>query len=447
MSKEKGELKLALDISGQHKEAHDDLLKRLESRIVELDEENGRLRLEVAKYKQRQEEMKKLQSQLLHAQKMESVGRLAGGLAHDFNNLLTTIIGYVDLTRLTCGADSDSVIQKNLQVVRASCEKAASLVRQLLAFSRKQDMEMKPVNIGMLLGDLSKMLRRLIGEDIEFHLDNQCVSKVFADSSQLEQVFMNLAINARDAMPLGGGLAIETKEVEVDGTLTKAHAGLLPGKYVMVKVVDTGEGMTSELQENIFEPFFTTKEIGKGTGLGLATVFGIIEQHKGIIRVESTLKKGTTFSVFLPVTDLDEIDAAIERRQLMADSAGLTGSETILVVDDEQDLCKLVGMALEHHGYGVIKANSGDEALALAQKNDGAIDLLVTDMIMPGMNGSELARRLGSSRRMMKVIYMSGYPAEVVEEHGIHPSRGDQFMQKPFTPEKLIRKVREVLAG
>ena len=240
----------------------------LGARIEELEGITDRLRQEVDEHKQREEDMNKLQSQLLHAQKMESVGRLAGGVAHDFNNLLTTIIGYVDLTRLTCGAEPESVIQKNLQVVKASCEKAASLVRQLLAFSRKQEMEMKPLNLGALLVDLSKMLRRLIGEDINFYLDNECSSMVFADSSQLEQVFMNLAINARDAMPQGGGLTIKTKEVDVDESITKAHAGTLPGKYVMVQVIDTGEGMTNELQENIFEPLFYHQRSWEGYRAG-----------------------------------------------------------------------------------------------------------------------------------------------------------------------------------
>jgi len=423
------------------------LEEQLESRIKQLESENKCLRMEVDLHRLREEEMKQLQSQLLHAQKMESVGRLAGGVAHDFNNLLTTIIGYVDLTRLTSDTDPDSIIQKNLNIVKSTCEKAASLVRQLLAFSRKQEMEMRPVDLRRLLDDLSKMLQRLIGEDIAFHLDNNCMSQVFADPSQLEQVFMNLAINAKDAMPTGGSLTIETTEIDLDETFTRGHAGTLPGKYIKVRVTDTGEGMSTELQENIFEPFFTTKEIGKGTGLGLATAFGIIEQHKGIIRVHSIPKQGTTFSVFLPVTESDSIDEALKKRKLLVETANYEGSASVMVVDDEKDLCELVGKTLEQIGYQVITANSGQEALAIIDDGDETVDLLVTDMVMPGMNGSELARRLGSTRRMMKVIYMSGYPADVVEEHGIHPNRGDEFMQKPFTPEQLIHKVREVLEG
>jgi len=393
----------------------------------------------------REKEKKELQAKLLHSQKMESIGRLAGGVAHDFNNLLTTIIGYADLSRLTIAKGQYELVQKNLEVIKTTGEKGAALVRHLLTFSRKQNTEMKPVDLRPLLENLSKMLVWLIGEDIKFSLRLKHSASVLADPSQLEQVVMNLSINARDAMPEGGALVIETADLELDEAFTRPYANTTAGQYVALSVSDNGVGMSPEVQENIFEPFFTTKEQGKGTGLGLATVFGIVEQHHGIIRVSSRPRQGSTFFVYLPASEANAIEGSTALQGWALPPA--RGEATILVVDDETALCNLIVDTLKPLGYQVLKATSGEEAMACCNDGKVVIDLLLTDMVMPGMNGVALARGLRAALSGIKVLYMSGYPAGMIAEHGIKLDEDYPFIQKPFAPNELIEKVREILKG
>ncbi len=394
----------------------------------------------------REKEKKELQAKLLHSQKMESIGRLAGGVAHDFNNMLTTIIGYADLTRLTIDKGQYEQVQDNLEVIKTTGEKGAALVRHLLTFSRKQGMEMKPVDIRPLLESLSKMLVRLIGEDIRFSLRLKSSTSVLADPSQLEQVVMNLSINARDAMPAGGALIIETADVNLDEAFISPHAKAVPGRYVMISVSDNGVGMSPELQDNIFEPFFTTKGQGKGTGLGLATVFGIVEQHNGIIRVNSRQGQGSTFFVYLPASAVKPEEISLQL-QGWAIPPSVRCSETIMVVDDETSLCDLIVNTLKPLGYHVIKAASGEAALASFNSGEVAIDLLLTDVVMPGMSGVELARCLRAQFDGLKVLFMSGYPAGNIAEHDIKMDADHPFLQKPFAPNELTDRVREILKG
>ncbi len=393
---------------------------------------------DVTARKNAEEKQRHLQEQLQQSQKMESIGRLAGGVAHDFNNILSAILGYTELAR--DALPEDHPVREDLKIIAEAGNKAARLTRQLLAFSRKQVLEIKPVNLNRIVEEMGKMLRRMIGEDISLTLHTASpVRNVLADASQIEQILMNLAINARDAMPQGGHLVIETSDVILSEEYARNHDGIMPGPHVMLAVTDTGEGMSKEVQEKIFEPFYTTKEVGKGTGLGLATVYGIVKQHGGTIRVHSKPGKGTTFKIYLP-TDSTEIPAAEEEQYPPLQG----GKETILVVEDEPAILKLIVTTLDQLGYQVLSAASGVEALDISRSHDGTIDLLLSDVVMPGINGVLLSETLRTERPTIRVIFMSGYTDSYIAQHGLL-DLGAAFLQKPVTPHNIAAKLREVL--
>ena len=380
-----------------------------------------------------------LEQQLRQAQKMEAVGRLAGGVAHDFNNILTAITGFADLLAEDLPA-SDARRQDALEI-RKAAERAAGLTRQLLAFSRQQVLQPQVLDLNALLTELEKLLRRLLGEDIALVTRLEpALGRVKTDPGQLEQVVMNLAVNSRDAMPRGGKLTIETANVRLDDAYAREHYPARAGPHVMLAVSDTGTGMTAEVQAHLFEPFFTTKEKGKGTGLGLATVYGIVKQSGGFVWVYSELGLGTTFKIYLPRVD--------EPGGVAAAAAALApvgrGTETILLAEDEAPVRAVARQVLERHGYTVLEAPSAEAALDLVGRYSGPIHLLLTDVIMPGLSGRELAIRLAPLRPETRVIYMSGYTDDAITRHGVLEA-GLVYIQKPFTPELLARKVREVL--
>ncbi|HXB55915.1 MAG TPA: response regulator [Vicinamibacteria bacterium] len=385
-------------------------------------------------------EKRSLEAQLLQSQKMESMGRLAGGVAHDFNNLLGIITGYAGLMRKSVSADPR--LAKYVDDIVKAAERAAGLTRQLLAFSRKQVLQPRILDLNAVVGETENMLRRLIGEDIQLLTvcDDQ-LGPVRADPGQMDQVLMNLAVNARDAMPRGGRLTIETGNVALDRTYAGRHAGVEPGRYVMLAVSDTGHGMTPEVQARVFEPFFTTKELGKGTGLGLATVHGIVKQSGGHIWVYSEPDNGTTFKIYLPRADAPEADA---QTPPPAEGELPRGSETILLVEDEASLRGFVRECLEAAGYTVLEARHGVEALKISQRHPAPVHLLLTDVVMPLMSGRELAQEIRASRPEVRVLYMSGYTDDAVVLHGVLAA-DMAFLQKPFTAEMLARRVREVL--
>ena len=380
-----------------------------------------------------------LEQQLRQAQKMEAVGRLAGGIAHDFNNILTAITGYADLL-LEDLRPTDSRHQ-DVAEIRKAADRAAGLTRQLLAFSRQQVLQPSVIDVKTLVGDLEKMLGRLLGEDVELATRlTPDTGRVKADAGQLEQVLMNLAVNARDAMPQGGKLTLETSNVDLSEGYAADHYPARPGAYVMIAVTDTGTGMSEETQAHMFEPFFTTKEKGKGTGLGLATVYGIIKQSGGFIWVYSELGHGTTFKIYLPrVEESADVAKAATPRPRAA-----RGSETVLVAEDEAPVRAVARQVLERHGYTVLEAPSAEAALDIATRYSGTIHLLLTDVIMPGISGPELANRLADLRPEARVIFMSGYTDDAVTRHGVL-GPGLAYLQKPFTPDTLGLKVREVL--
>jgi len=383
-------------------------------------------------------ERKQLEVQLRQAQKMEAIGRLAGGVAHDFNNVLTAIFGYVDILREELPADSTA--QRDLAEVRKASERAASLTKQLLAFSRQQVLEPMVLEPTALIEDFEKMLHRLIGEDVELRLSlARDTGNVLADPGQLQQVLMNLAVNARDAMPTGGKLILETANAELSEQYAELHQPVVPGRYVMLAVSDTGTGMTPETRARIFEPFFTTKEKGKGTGLGLSTVYGIVKQSGGYVWVYSELGRGTTFKIYLP-----RVDAAPDTLLPAREPVTVAGTETILLAEDDAVLRPLAKGLLEKLGYTVLDAADAVEALEAARQYTEVIHLLLTDVVMPGASGRELARRLESHRPDVKVLYVSGYTDDAIVHHGMLEP-GLNFLQKPFTPAALARKVREVL--
>jgi signal transduction histidine kinase len=379
-------------------------------------------------------ERRQLQHQLLQAQKLEAIGRLAGGVAHDFNNVLTAILGSTELLLLDTPAGA--AVREELEIIRDAATRAQELIRQLLAFSARQVLQPAVVDLNALVQSLGRMLRRLIGEDIRLTTaPGAGLGAVRVDPGQIEQVLVNLAVNARDAMPDGGRLTIGTSNADV-----VASDDLPRGRYVVLQVTDSGVGMTPEILARVFEPFFTTKERGKGTGLGLATVYGIVQQSDGHVRVDSAPGAGTTFRVYLP-----RVEAPVEApREAAPVTAPEAGSETVLVAEDEPLVRVLVRKTLTQAGYRVLEAGGGEEALQLAARHDGTIHLLVTDVVMPGMSGRELMRRLAEVRPSVKVLYMSGYSDEAVERHGVLDP-GTAFMQKPFTPSVLARRVREVL--
>ena len=379
-----------------------------------------------------------LQQQYQHAQKMEAVGRLAGGVAHDFNNLLTAILGYSEL--LLAELAPDDPRRPDIKEIENAGRSAATLTRQLLAFSRKQDIEPSLLDLDAVVAGMRLLVERLIGEDVRVvvRLGSESVS-ILNDRGQVEQIVMNLAVNARDAMPDGGKLTIETALMEVDAQFARTHVGLKPGPHVVLTVSDTGVGMTAAVQEHLFEPFFTTKEPGKGTGLGLATVHGIVTRGGGAVTVYSEVGVGTSVHVYFP--------RAVEARPFVARATPASvrsiGGATILVVEDSDGLRKLAKRLLEHQGYSVLVAANAEEAVRLFAEH-AAIDVLLTDVVMPGASGPELTKRLVEQRPSLRVIFMSGYTEEAIVQHGLLTA-GVAFLHKPFTSETLGRKVRAVL--
>ncbi len=383
-------------------------------------------------------ERRQLEEQLRQAVKMEAVGRLAGGIAHDFNNLLTAIIGSADLLLEDLAPASPARV--DVAEIRRAGERAAQLTSQLLAFSRQQPLTPRVIDVNALVADMDRLLRRLIGEDVQLRtVLTPDLGAVRADAGQLEQVIMNLAVNARDAMPRGGKLTIETANAELDETYTLDHVGVRPGPCVMIAVSDTGSGMDRETLAHIFEPFFTTKEVGKGTGLGLATVYGIVKQSGGHVWVYSEAGRGTTFKIYLP-----RVAEPVEGLGPATVPVTLQGTETVLVVENETPVRELARRMLEAKGYAVLTAATPADALALVERHTEAIHLAVTDVILPGMDGPELARRLEKARPGLRVLFVSGYANEAIVHQGVlDPSVA--YLPKPFTAEALARKVREVL--
>jgi len=383
-------------------------------------------------------ERRSLERQLLQAQKMEAVGRLAGGIAHDFNNVLTAILGCVAL--LLDGLPTLSPLRPDLEEIRAAADRAAGLTRQLLAFSRKQVLDLRVLHLNDLVTDMDKLLRRLLGEDIVMvtQLD-PALGAVRADAHQLEQVVVNLAVNSRDAMPEGGRLTIETRNAELDESYVREHVPVRPGRYVMLGLSDTGTGMSAETMSHMFEPFYTTKEAGRGTGLGLATVYGIVKQSGGYVWCYSELGEGTTFKVYLP-----RVDAPIDRLPVRAAARPARGSETILVVEDEAALRHIIRRVLEKRGYTVLEASTLDAASTLARTYAGAIQLLLADVVLPGGSGRLLADELLAERADLKVLFMSGYTEDVIVQRGVL-APGTPFINKPFSADALAGKVRDVL--
>ncbi|MDP9099141.1 MAG: ATP-binding protein [Verrucomicrobiota bacterium] len=399
--------------------------------------EFGRLAQLILKFRETEHTLQQAEEQLRHSQKLEAVGRLAGGIAHDFNNLLTAIIGYSELIENRGSPTS----REHAQLIRKAGEQAAALTRQLLAFSRKQLLEPRVLDLNVLVDDMERLLQRVIGESIHIVIDPiRAGARVRADPSQLEQVLLNLGVNARDAMPRGGTLRIATQQRELGREEIVARGiDVPPGDYILLVVSDTGSGMDDETRSHIFEPFFTTKGPGKGTGLGLATVYGIVKQSGGGITVESTPGQGSTFTIFLPAT-AEPLDAA----EVAPAEQKTNGSETVLVVEDEEVVRQLICTVLGEAGYQILEAKSPDDALRLARERKEPVHLLVTDIVMPGMNGPALARALATHQPSIKILYVSGYSDNDISAHGV-VDPGLFVLQKPFTQQSLSRKVRELL--
>jgi PAS domain S-box-containing protein len=380
-----------------------------------------------------------LEGQLRQAQRLESVGRLAGGVAHDFNNLLTVINGYSDF--ILQGMGPNDPLYPHVHEIKRAGERAASLTSQLLAFSRKQVIEPRPLDLNGVVNDAERMLERLIGEDIELvtKLDPE-LGQTMADRGQIDQVIMNLAVNARDAMPVGGRLEITTSNAELEPGSAAANSETPPGKYLLLTVSDNGLGMDAHTLQNVFEPFFTTKEHGQGTGLGLSTVYGIVRQAGGCIEVKSTVGRGTTFRIYLPCIEAAPEVPVVEREA----PATLRGSETVLVVEDQEETRKLTTTILTAYGYNVLGAADSTEAFRVEETHTDPIDLLLTDVILPKMNGKVLSEKLRARRPGIKVLFTSGYTEDVISKRGVL-EREMAYLPKPFSPEALVGKVREVL--
>jgi signal transduction histidine kinase/CheY-like chemotaxis protein len=436
---------------GQVRDSRLELERKVQERTIELEEANRQLQLlsqsHALKRTQAERErteavdaLRNTEEQLQQSQKLEAVGRLAGGISHDFNNLLTAIMGYSDLS-LKRLRDGDP-LKRNLTEIRKAGERAASLTRQLLAFSRKQVMQPKILDLNAVVSDLEKMLRRMIGEDVELTTSLEPeLGNVKADPGQMEQVIMNLAVNARDAMPSGGKVTIETANVYLDESYARQHLSVMPGPYTMLAVSDTGTGMDAATQRHMFDPFFTTKEDGKGTGLGLSMVYGIVKQSGGNIWVYSELGKGTTFKIYFP-----RVAATAEKYTHAAPALDIpTGSETILLVEDADMVRDLAREVLQDiSGYRVLEAANAEAAFQICEKHQGRIDLLLTDVVMPGGSGSEVSAHVRALKPDIRVLYMSGYTDDAIVRHGVLEA-GLNFIQKPFTPNALALKVREVL--
>jgi len=413
------------------KDYSETLIRKLEEKTLELQQTNQALERDMAA-------RKRLESQLLQSQKLEAVGRLAGGVAHDFNNLLGVIMGHAELLLPAVSGEQREEIEQILE----AAQRAARLTRQLLAFSRRQIVDPRVLDLNALVAEMERMLRRLLGEDVELVIERGSpAAPVKADRGQLEQVLMNLVVNARDAMPTGGRLSIATSEIEIDETPSLAGVGeeLAPGRYVLLTVRDTGSGIEESLLENVFEPFFTTKQHGKGTGLGLAMVYGIVKQAGGQISLTSEVDRGTEFRVYLPFVDETPAPPGPPRQ---AEPRGR--GETVLLVEDERPLLGLVRRILEGHGYRVLEAAGAPEALECSRAHGGEIDLLVTDVVMPEMNGRALAESLAANRPALKVLYISGYTDEAIAHRGVL-APGTRFLSKPFTAKDLLAQVRQAL--
>ena len=385
-------------------------------------------------------ERRALEDQFRQAQKMEAVGRLAGGVAHDFNNLLMVVSGYTEV--LMEALDQNDPLLVKVQAIQQAADRATTLTRQLLAFSRKQLLELKVVDVNSIVADMERLLRPLIGENIDLTTKlTPNVGHTRADAGQLEQVIMNLVVNAKDAMPDGGRILIQTSEADPD-TARREHSLIEPGTYILLSVSDTGAGMDRETQSRIFEPFFTTKEKGKGTGLGLSTVYGIVKQGGGYIFAQSEPGCGTTFRIYLPRV----ADPADSPRVDKHAQAAAGGSETVLLVEDEESVRELVRETLKTRGYTVIEASDGIAGMRVSEEYQGNIEILITDVVMPGMSGRELAKRVAAARPNIRVLYLSGYTEDAIMHQGVFEA-GTAFLQKPFTLQVLARKVREVLQG
>jgi len=385
-------------------------------------------------------ELKRLEEELRQAQKMEAVGRLAGGIAHDFNNLLTVITGYSDLLLLSGELSASG--RDMLQQIKKAGDRAAALTRQLLAFSRRQMLVPEVVDLNSLITSLSQMLRRVIGEDIELvlHLDPKLAS-VTADPGQIQQVIMNLVVNARDAMPRGGKLTIQTTNVEWDNDLRQQHPAVKPGPFALLSVTDTGTGISPQVREHLFEPFFTTKGVGKGTGLGLSTVYGIVKQSNGLIEVISEPGQGACFRIYLPQAPITPRRRSSEKVKTKPASA----KGTILVVEDEDQVRAMTCTLLQKAGYTILEGKNGPNAIETSEKHGGPIDLLLTDVVMPRMNGRSLYQKLAARRPEMKVLFVSGYTDSALFRHGMTDSPA-AILLKPFTPEALLTHVGQTLA-
>jgi signal transduction histidine kinase len=419
--------------------AHDYIMKRNLARLVpaierELRDAQTRVARKAAETALRQSE-----EQLRQVQKIEAMGRLAAGVAHDFNNILTAITGHSEL--LIRQLDADDPRRKNAEQIEKAAYRAAGLTRQLLIFSRKQVIEPRVLDLNAVILDIKKMLRRLIGEDIEFCTSlDPAAGHIKADPGQIEQVIMNLAVNARDAMPTGGKLTVATANTALDKNCLKNFPDMDAGNYVMLAVTDTGTGMSEEVKAHLFEPFFTTKPSGKGTGLGLATCFGIVKQNTGHINVQSELGSGTTFKIYFP-----QVQSALEPLRVRNRPAAVAGgNETVLLVEDEPVVRELAVATLREKGYTVVEAVNGEEGLRLARQHDGKIDLVLTDVVMPVMGGKEMADALRSSHPNTRVLFTSGYTEDALGHHGVLRP-GILFLPKPYLTATLARKVREVL--
>jgi PAS domain S-box-containing protein len=393
---------------------------------------------DITERKEAEEALRASEEQLRQSQKIEAVGRLAGGVAHDFNNLLTAITGYSEM--LLAEMPEGDPLREDVEEIQKAAERAAALTRQLLAFSRRQILQPQVLDLNIVVAGMDKMLRRIIGEDIDFETcPGESLWNVRVDPGQIEQVIVNLAVNSRDAMPQGGKVTIETANVALDDEYTYGHRSVAPGPYVMLAVSDTGHGMDEETRSRIFEPFFTTKGNSEGTGLGLSTVYGIVKQSGGHVWVYSEPGQGTTMKVYFPRV----MDAAVaQETRIPVKTVG--GSETVLVVEDDSPIRKLVREILERNGYEVLAACDGEDAIRVCGAHEGTIHLLLTDVVMPRMSGAELSRRLSELGREMKTLFMSGYTDNAIVHHGVLDP-GKPLLQKPFTPTALLRKVREVL--
>ena len=419
-------------------EMYEDLEARVAERTAELRRTNDELRQQIADRERAESKLKDAQEQLLQAQKMEAVGRLAGGVAHDFNNMLSVILSH---TRLAISElKPGHPLLEDLEQVDHAAERAAQITRQLLAYSRRQIMQPRALDLNAVVRETQKMLRRLIGEDIDLNVVlARDLWTVHLDPGQIQQVLMNLVVNARDAMPQGGRLTLETANVELDPDYAKDRPGITPGRHVVLAVTDTGVGMDSETQSRIFDPFFTTKGGEHGTGLGLSTVYGIVKQSGGHVWVYSELGLGSTFKVYFP-----ESAGSGRHRAVRPESTQLTGKETVLLVEDEDMVRRAVCAILRRGGYEILEAASGNAALELLRGFEGEVDLLVTDVVMPELSGRELALRVTELRPKIKVLYMSGYTDDTIVRHGVLEATM-AFIQKPATPDDLLRKIRELL--